>query len=327
MTGMPAKNMKTYFIAITLLFMTASGAFPDEKTVVTAETGREEVLLGDNIKLKVRVEGAGGKDVEFPAVPPELGEFDFVSSGDVYDRREKEGAVEKTYVLGIYTTGIHVIPPVPVKYKPFSGEEWKTLTTRQIPLAVKSVLSGDEKDIKGIKGLAAYGRGPALKYLAAVAVLMIIGILIAGHFLKRKKTLGPGDGVSPKAAHEVAYERLQDLKGMDLPGKGQVNRYYVVLSDIVRQYIEDRFSYKAPDMTTEEFLKYIKESPELQSEVKNLLKKFLTHCDMVKFARYGPTPIEMLDSFKYAEKVVDVTKLYEEEETEDSQTRQPDTTA
>jgi len=42
------------------------------------------------------------------------------------------------------------------------------------------------------------------------------------------------------------------------------------------------------------------------------LKDFLSQCDMVKFAKYGPTQLEMLDSFSSAERLVDQTKLVEE---------------
>jgi hypothetical protein len=116
-----------------------------------------------------------------------------------------------------------------------------------------------------------------------------------------------------KLAHEIAYEELAKLKAMDLPAKGMIKEYYIRLSDIARRYIENRFSYRAPEMTTEEFLNYIKISGELGPEHRDLLKNFLTQCDMVKFAKYGPTPLEILDSFKLAEKFVDQTKLVEKE--------------
>ena len=108
------------------------------------------------------------------------------------------------------------------------------------------------------------------------------------------------------------FDVIQELKGQDLPGKGLIKEYYTRLSDIVRRYLENRFSFRAPEMTTEEFMENIKNSSVLVEEHKELLKEFLSHCDMVKFAKYGPTPIEMLDSFKSAESLVEQTRLEEE---------------
>ncbi|MFC1480537.1 hypothetical protein ACFL5Y_03735 [Candidatus Omnitrophota bacterium] len=100
---------------------------------------------------------------------------------------------------------------------------------------------------------------------------------------------------------------------MDLPGQGRIKEYYVRLSDIVRHYLEDRFSFRAPEMTTEEFMERVKNSSEMLKKHKELLGDFLSHCDMVKFAKYGPTSLEMLDSFQSAERLVDQTRIREEE--------------
>jgi hypothetical protein len=67
-------------------------------------------------------------------------------------------------------------------------------------------------------------------------------------------------------------------------------------------------------MTTEEFLSTIKDSRAFKDEHRELLKEFLSNCDMVKFAKYGPTSLEVLDSFKAARHLVDETKHEEEAE-------------
>jgi len=119
-----------------------------------------------------------------------------------------------------------------------------------------------------------------------------------------------------KTAYDIAYEELDKLKKMDLPNHGRIKEYYVILSDITRHYLENRFNFRAPEMTTEEFLESVKKAPQLTVEHKKVLKEFLSQCDMVKFAKYGPTPIEILDSFKSAEALVDGTKIEEKEDEE-----------
>jgi len=143
--------------------------------------------------------------------------------------------------------------------------------------------------------------------IAAVAlVLLITGLLV--YFLRKKKKKKAD--ISPrKSAHELAYEMLESLKKKNLIKQHNIKQYYVELSLIVRHYLENRFDIKAPEMTTEEFLLKIKESKELFSRHRESLKAFLSHCDMVKFAKYGPNESEIDLSFQSAKKLVDQTKI------------------
>ena len=143
--------------------------------------------------------------------------------------------------------------------------------------------------------------------LAIVALAAVIGLF---YFLKtRFKKPRPMITPPPKPPHETAYERLQELKEQNLPSQGRFKEYYTILADIIRRYIEDRFGIRAPEMTTQEFLDSLRASEELTPEHKNLLKGFLNSCDMVKFAKYGPTFPETEESFQHASKFIDETKI------------------
>jgi hypothetical protein len=56
---------------------------------------------------------------------------------------------------------------------------------------------------------------------------------------------------------------------------------------VVRRYIQRKYGIRAPNMTTEEFLREAKPSDEL--------RRFLESADMVKFAGVAATP-EMADA-------------------------------
>ena len=61
-------------------------------------------------------------------------------------------------------------------------------------------------------------------------------------------------------------------------------------------------------MTTQEFLGYLRNSRHLNSEHNDLLKEFLNSCDMVKFAKYGPSLKETEMSFDMAKKLINALK-------------------
>lgn len=148
-------------------------------------------------------------------------------------------------------------------------------------------------------------------FLIIILVLIILAglVVLIRYFLKRLKKKEVTVSQLPRPAHELAYEALEALKFKDLPSKGKIKEYYIELSDIARHYIENRFEIRAPEMTTEEFLFSLKDSVDLTGAHKNLLKEFLSHCDMVKFAKYGPSSQEMNDSFAAAKRLVDETKI------------------
>jgi hypothetical protein len=64
-----------------------------------------------------------------------------------------------------------------------------------------------------------------------------------------------------------------------------MKQFYFELSMFLRRYIEDRFGLRAPERTTEEFLREARGRPALGTRDVELLERFLGHCDMVKFAK------------------------------------------
>ncbi len=142
-------------------------------------------------------------------------------------------------------------------------------------------------------------------------VLLATSVFLVKLFLNKIKKGQKEFAYPSKPAHQIAYEALELLRNKNLPVIGNVKEYYIDLSDIVRHYIENRFDIRAPEMTTEEFLFSLRDSGDLTGTHKNLLKEFLSHCDMVKFAKYGPTQEEIEGSFNVAKKLVDETKAQE----------------
>jgi len=277
---------------------------------VTARVDKDSVSIGDRIKLDVSAEGTAGFDVIFPESPAHMEEFSLLGSKPVKRGWGKSAREGREYIMGIYSTGTHVVPPVQVQYRRTDGGAWKVVETPQIPVEVASVLTGEEKDIRDLKGLAVLGAGMA-PFIALLAVALACAGFLLFRWIRKKRAQAAERAVI-RTPYEIAFEQLMELKGKDLPGLGQVKEYYTELSDIIRHYLERRFSFKAPEMTTEEFMRALKISPGMLDDHKKLLKDFLSRCDMVKFAKYGPKPIEMLDSFNSAERLVEQTKEEEE---------------
>lgn len=126
---------------------------------------------------------------------------------------------------------------------------------------------------------------------AITLVVIAIAAFLARLWWKRRQArlaaIPPGP--PPIPAHERARRRLDDA----LRFLGDPDRFCTELSVILREYVEERFGWNAPDRTTEEFLLQVFERSELAGFHKDLLQDFLTRCDFVKFARYEPTEAEL----------------------------------
>ncbi len=86
----------------------------------------------------------------------------------------------------------------------------------------------------------------------------------------------------------VALQALDRLR-LKLPRSSEeVLVFIVAVSDVLRTYIEGRFSVHAPARTTEEFLLEASAADEGLAERAEGLESFLTQCDLVKYARHRP---------------------------------------
>ena len=106
----------------------------------------------------------------------------------------------------------------------------------------------------------------------------------------------------------IAYEQLEKIKKEDLPGHGMIKEYYSRVSNAARHYLENRFGLRAPEQTTEEFLYDMSSTDYLTVRQQDLVGEFLNECDLVKFARYGPTENEIERVYSAAVKLIDETR-------------------
>ena len=84
--------------------------------------------------------------------------------------------------------------------------------------------------------------------------------------------------------------------------------FCVAVSDTIRSYLEERFSFRAPERTTEEFIQELKATSLVTAEQKESLADFLSRCDLVKFARYEPGQPELQQIYDSAVRLVDGTE-------------------
>ncbi len=144
---------------------------------------------------------------------------------------------------------------------------------------------------------------------------IVIGVLIVGigggMLVKRwldGREVVEVEWVDPRPAHVIALEALEKLAAEALPEKGEAKAYYFRISEIVRAYLERRYGFGALEMTDDE-IREIMRSQDMEREARSGVAEFLTECEMVKFAGFSPSR-EAVDSImRMARGVIELTRV------------------
>jgi hypothetical protein len=108
----------------------------------------------------------------------------------------------------------------------------------------------------------------------------------------------------PIPAHVRAKQKLQEALALI----AQPKPFCTLVSDTVRFYLEERFEFRAPERTTEEFLHELRGTNLLLPDQKESLGEFLQQCDLVKFAKYEPGEPELRGMHESALRLVEETE-------------------
>ena len=157
--------------------------------------------------------------------------------------------------------------------------------------------AGDElRDIKDIVPLP--HAWPWWYWLAGGALLVLALFLFYVIRTRKKERPGP----EKAAPDQIALQALAEA--MDLARDGDAKRFAVLISDILRCYIEAHFGLRAPALTTREFLSSVaggrEQVADELADAREMLAAILHDCDLAKFAG---APLGKMEMEKIADQV------------------------
>lgn len=273
---------------------------------------KSKITIADTLWLEFETAIGSGYDVNVPEVGKMLENFGIVDWQNLGNRLDANNNVVSTYRYRLepFLSGKFAIPPFTFEFHDANeqnGDETYQLETEPIDIEVTSLL-GEQREKLSIADIEDVVDMPTKMafwwLLPAVVVVGMAGVIWLYYGRKKAKAVIR----IFKPAHEIAYSRLQALIRRDLIRAGKVKEFYEAISDILRHYIEDRFELKAPERTTEEFLVEIRDTGVLSDAHRKALSEFLTHCDLVKFAKHSPTNEQIQRTFDLAKSFIEQTK-------------------
>jgi hypothetical protein len=294
------------FISLLTLSFSSIG----QNVTVTAVLDSQQILIGDQINLDLSLQF----DSELPINWPELkdtitGQLEIVQSSipDTVKKETGETVIHQRLVITSFDTGFIILPPINFV---FNNDSSQVLSTEPQLIYVSDIPVEMEADIKDIKEPydVPFNWKKWLKW--GLIILLILSAIIGAILLWKRRSKQPASTLArpkPKRpAHEIALEKLEELRKKKLWQNDQTKQFYIELSDIMREYIEFRFDVLALEMTTDETIAMLKLA-RLDDSKTVPLKHLLQMSDLAKFAKYTPLPNENEQCFEIARTFVNST--------------------
>jgi hypothetical protein len=303
----------------------ADGATEPKPLEATSETGPVRAIIrlsppapaiGDPLYLELEVRAEPDVELLMPEFGDSLDRFSIVdfTRSEVADD-EGRTISRQRYTLASSRSGAQHIPPLLVEFVDRragrdpapEGEDAYEILTAVLDFEVAAALpEGASLELRASLGrLGARempGRGRTLWLLAALAAVAAAGYLgIRAWANWRSRSLR-------RSAYDVAKADLDALLMAPRPLEREMDAFFVRLSDIVRRYLELRFGLRSPELTTEEFVEELANSPDLVRSHQRLLRDFLNRADLVKFAHLVPDPADVELSLESARSFLEATR-------------------
>lgn len=120
-------------------------------------------------------------------------------------------------------------------------------------------------------------------WLVGVIVVVALIFLLVWIILHRKS--GEDAEQSKESSYIVALRGLDKFRGEKHWAPEKQKAYYSGITDILKNYIDDRYGIDAPEMTTAELFAALKTEQSLTPELYNEMKNLFETADFVKFAK------------------------------------------
>lgn len=292
--------MKKFHNALLILTLgVGSILFPSlsqaQEIRVSARLDSTQILIGDQVNVTLEVQKPADIALQFPETAENLSEYIEVLKSSPIDTLIENNVVKLTRNLLVtsFDSGEHRIPPF--WFRIDLGDRIDSIATNELSLRVYTMEIDTSKGPTDIK--MPYDAPLTLKEVTPwiMGVILVAAIIFfIFYYLSRRKRNLPLFTMPPKPkepAHIVALRNLDRIKDEKLWQKDKIKEYYSQVTDVLRIYIEERYTIPAMEQTTDEILASFgrqKDKPGVKT-LENL-RQVLTLADLVKFAKYLPLP-------------------------------------
>ena len=305
----PLSILLALFLSISSLAQIQRGLVIDVDTQL--------ILIGDQINLTLELRCDKNDKITFPQILDTLVKNVEVVSRDFPDTTYAGGnlqqqIIKQSLVLTSFDSGVYTINPFAATINgdsAFSQSFMIGVFTYPIDStnAITDIKGNIEVPLTFMDYVEAYWH-----YAAGLYGIMAI-IMLLYYYFKHKKFKPKEEEIEKIPgipAHELALQRIINLEDKKMWQSGKFKEYHVRLSEIIREYLENRYNILALEQTTEEILADLKPI-RMDAEVRQNLKDLFQLMDLVKFAKQQPSSSENESAMVWSKELIQKTKLIE----------------
>src|SRR4030066_677548 len=285
-----------------IFILLASGVFltsEGQDVTVSAAFDSSRIYIGDQINYTITVDQPSDLTLVLPWLKDTLCKNIEILSGPVFDSAGIDNErlrITSKYIVTSFDSGFYQVPPTYAEIRNESGikrfySEYSPLEVMRVKIAPADTSARIFDIIEPYRVPVTVGEILPWLLLAALAAAAVWGIIkLLRRFRRKKKE--PEIFINPDSAHVIAFRDLEKLRDEQLWQKGEVKLYYSRLTEILRQYLENRYVVYSLEMTTSETLEALAKTGFKKDNLYTSLKTILNGADLVKFAKYKPDPME-----------------------------------
>ena len=304
------------FIALAFIVVGASNIAVSQQPTYSfkASVSADSILIGDQVDLSIWAQVPNNYSISFPVFADTIVTGIEVLNNPIIDTTTLDDQrVEYSYKVKItsFDEGFYRIPPFALPFS--SGNKIDTANTSPIWFLVNSLppdtTIADIYDIK-LPYSEPYTFAELAPWIGGGLLLIGLVAFLFYYVSRRKKNkpiFFPAKPAEP--AHVIALRQLDRIRNEKLWSTDNHKLYHTLLTNIIRQYIEDRFAVYAMEQTTDEIVTSLRNENVIPKELLLQLSENLSLSDLVKFARYTPLVSENETGLQFGYKFVNQTKI------------------
>lgn len=305
--------MRKLLIFCFALISTLSTALTAQTVTVTSRIDSTSMWIGNQTKLSFEVSQQPGQIVSMPVFSDTVvGGLEIVEPLKMDTTTSQDGVmlVTQSYMVTAFEDSLMYIPSYPF----VNGNDtiWsKPLSLKVVQPFVIDTTSHQIADIKNVYTPPIYWKGiMKIALIISLIIILLISTFFVIRHLTRKKpevtVVAPKVTVPP---YVTALSKLDRIKQEKAWQSGRTKEYHTMLTDVLREYIEETFGIPCMEMTSEEVFSALNHLRFESKTAYESLQQILRLADLVKFAKWEALPDEHELSLYNAFLFVNQTKI------------------
>jgi hypothetical protein len=276
---------------------------------VASYTDTTDYLVGDFINYEIEVVTRKNIEVISPSLPDTLSRLELIArEKPILTEDEKSKTTIYKFIFAGYDSVRAVIPPVDVKYRTVDDTSFKKIITDSFVVHIHTVPVSTAEEIKDVKSpiTIPYNWMWLLLWVAVVIFLIVAGYYSYKKYKQKKLEQPVVKKIIIIPSHVKALAALDNLENEQLWQNGFIKEYHSRITEIIRNYFEERFNLPAMELTTTETIHHLKGIKE-KDIILEITYNFLSNADLVKFAKFQPLETVNEEMMKQAKEIIQST--------------------